>query len=188
VHAFGTGKPFSLGVEEELFLVDPVSGTQANTSAAVLQRLGPVDGQVERELHACMIELITDVCETAAEATNTLRRLRQAVLATGAGLIGSGTHPSALEGDASITDKDRYEQIHGLLGDAIATPISGMHVHVGMPDPDTAIGSFNALRHHLPLLQALAANSPFRPSPPRHRPGLCTGGDDGRMATIRGAP
>jgi carboxylate-amine ligase len=180
-HIFGTGEPFSLGVEEELFLVDPVTGTQANTSAAVLKRLGPVDGQVERELHTCMIELITDVCDTAAQATESLRRLRGAVLATGAGLIGSGTHPSALEGEASITDKDRYEQICGLLGDAAATPISGMHVHVGMPDPDTAIRTFNAMRLHLPLLQALSANSPFR-----HR--RDTGLASAREVTMAGWP
>ncbi len=37
--------------------------------------------------------------------------MRQAVLATGAGLLGSGTHPSALEGEAEITDKERYERI-----------------------------------------------------------------------------
>ncbi len=50
--AFGSGEAFSVGVEEELFLVDPVNGAQANSSAAVLERLGPVDGTVERELRA----------------------------------------------------------------------------------------------------------------------------------------
>jgi len=71
-NAFGTGDPFSVGVEEELFLVDPVTGHQANSSTAVLERLGSVDGTVERELHACQIELITDVCRSAGEAVGTL--------------------------------------------------------------------------------------------------------------------
>ena len=44
----------------------------------------------------------------------------------------------------------------------MATPVGGLHIHVGMPDPETAIRAFNGLRRHLPLLQALAANSPFR--------------------------
>ena len=117
---------------------------------------------MEPELHACQVELITDVCRSAAEAVATLAGLRRAVLATGAGLLGSGTHPSALEGEAEITDKARYERIRELLGDAVATPVGGLHIHVGMPDAETAIRAFNGLRRHLPLLQALAANSPFR--------------------------
>lgn len=160
--SFGAGDPFTLGVEEELFLVDPVTGEQINASAAVIERLGPFDGRVERELHACQVELITDVCRTASEAVGTLGGLRRSVIATGAGLLGAGTHPAAAEGDAEITDKERYERIRELLGDAVATPVSGLHVHVGMPDAETAIRAFNGLRRHLPLLQALGANSPFR--------------------------
>ena len=180
-HAFGSGSAFSLGVEEELFLVDRPTGAQVNASGAVLERLGPVDGRVERELHACQVELITDVCRTAGQATGTLGGLRRAVLATGAGLLGSGTHPAAQEGDAEVTDKERYERIRDLLGDAAATPVGGLHVHVGMPDAETAIRAFNGLRHHLPLLQALAANSPFR-----H--GRDTGLASAREVTLRAWP
>ncbi|HWF73820.1 MAG TPA: YbdK family carboxylate-amine ligase [Solirubrobacteraceae bacterium] len=180
-NAFGTEAAFSVGVEEELFLVDPVTGHQTNSSAAVLERLGPVDGTVERELHACQIELITDVCRSAGEAVDTLGGLRRAVLATGAGLLASGTHPSAEEGEAKITDKERYERIHELLGDAVATPVGAVHIHVGMPDPETAIKVFNGMRRQLPLLLALAANSPFR-----H--GRDTGLAAGREVTLRGWP
>ena len=170
-----------MGVEEELFLVDPLTGAQINASTAVQERVGAVEGRVERELHACQLELITDVCDDAGEAIAALDRLRRAVVATGAGLMGSGTHPSAAEGDAEITDKERYERIRHLLGDAVATPVGGLHIHVGMPDPETAIRVFNGLRRHLPLLQALAANSPFR-----H--GRDTGLASAREVTIRGWP
>src|ERR1700704_3443472 len=180
-HAFGTGDPFSVGVEEELFLVDPVTGRQVNASEAVQARLGPVEGTVERELHACQVELITTVCASVGEAASQLGGLRQAVVATGAGLLGSGTHPSASEGEAEITDKERYERIHELLGDAVATPVAGLHIHVGMPDADTAIRAFNGLRCHLPLLQALGANSPFR-----H--GRDTGLASARELTLRSWP
>ncbi len=180
-NTFGAGEPFTVGVEEELFLVDPVTGAQTNASTAVQERLGPVDGTVERELHACQVELITDVCHCAAEATRTLGGLRRAVVATGAGLLGSGTHPAAREGDAEITDKARYARIHDLLGDAVATPVGGLHIHIGMPDAETAIRAFNGLRRHLPLLQALAANSPFR-----H--GRDTGLASAREVTMRGWP
>jgi carboxylate-amine ligase len=180
-NAFGTGRPFTVGVEEELFLVDPVTGRQTNASSAVLERLGPVIGTVERELHACQVELISDVCENAGSAGAQLADLRRAVVDTGAGLLGSGTHPAALEGEAEITDKKRYEQIRDLLGDAVATPVGGLHIHVGMPDAETAIKTFNGLRRHLPLLQALAANSPFR-----H--GRDTGLGSAREVTVRGWP
>ncbi len=180
-NAFGSGEPFTVGVEEELFLVDPVTGRQTNASAAVQERLGPVDGTVERELHACQVELITDVCHSAGEAARTLGGLRRAVVATGAGLLGSGTHPSAGEGEADITDKERYEHIRDLLGDAVATPVGGLHIHIGMPDAETAIRAFNGLRRHLPLLQALGANSPYR-----H--GRDTGLASAREVTIRGWP
>jgi glutamate---cysteine ligase / carboxylate-amine ligase len=161
--AFGSSEPFSLGVEEELFLVDPVTGRQTNAYEAVLERLGEVEGgAVKPELHACQLELITGVCRRTSEAIRALAAMRKGVLATGGGLLGSGTHPSAMEDDAEITDKERYERIRHLLGDAAATPVAGLHVHVGMPDPETAIRAFNGLRRHLPLLQALAANSPFR--------------------------
>lgn len=180
-HKFGNTEPYSLGVEEELFLVDPVSGQQTNTSREVLARVGDVVGTVERELHACEIELITGVHATAGQAAEEIRGLRRAVTATGAGILGSGTHPSAQEGDAEITDKERYERVHDLLGDAVVTPVAGLHVHVGMPDPDTAIRVYNGLRNHLPLLQALSANSPFR-----H--GRDSGLASARDMTMRGWP
>jgi carboxylate-amine ligase len=132
-------------------------------------------------LHDCQVELITDVHRQASEVRSALAGMRRAVLATGAGLIASGTHPSAGEEDAEITDKERYERIRYLLGDAAATPVAGLHVHVGMPDAGTAIRAFNGLRRHLPLLQALAANSPFR-----H--GRDTGLASAREVTLRGWP
>jgi carboxylate-amine ligase len=180
---FGSDRPFSIGVEEELFLVDPGTGRQANSSAGVLRRL-PARGQrghVEPELHACQVELISGICSTVGEAIDQLRTLRRAVRATGAGLLASGTHPRAAEGDAEITDKERYERIVEALGDAAATPVAGLHVHVGMPDSETAIRAFNGLRRHLPLLQAIAANSPFR-----H--GRDTGLASAREVTIRSWP
>src|SRR6185312_13784579 len=61
------------------------------------------------------------------------------------------------------------------------TPVAGLHIHVGMPDADTAIRAFNGLRRHLPLLQALGANSPFR-----H--GRDTGLASAREVTMRGWP
>jgi glutamate---cysteine ligase / carboxylate-amine ligase len=179
--AFGNERPFSVGIEEELFLVDPISGTLINSSGAVVERVGEQAGPIERELHACQVELISPVSGSAAEAAAALGRLRHAVLDTGTGLLGAGTHPSAPEGSAEITDKERYEQIRDLLGDAVLTPVGGLHVHVGMASARAAVRSYNGLREHLPLLQALSANSPFR-----H--GRDTGLASAREVTLRGWP
>jgi carboxylate-amine ligase len=99
----------------------------------------------------------------------------------GAELLGSGTRPSPIEGEAEITHKERQERIREPLGDAVATPVEGLHIHIGMPDPDTAIRVFNGVRRHLPLLQGLAANSPFRR-------GRDTGLASAREVTLRGWP
>jgi carboxylate-amine ligase len=161
--SFGNSAPFSLGVEEELFLVDPDDGRQLDARERVLSAgLEPARGEITGEAHACEIELITDVCTTVADAAVVLSDLRRAVLGTGIGLIGSATHPTALEGESEISDSDRYRYIASQLGDALADPMAALHVHIGMPDAETAIRAFNGLRRHLPLVEALAANSPFR--------------------------
>jgi carboxylate-amine ligase len=181
-HHFGDGEPFSLGLEEELFLVDASSGRLRNGGEEVLERLGELErGEVKSELHRSQLELITGVCTTVEEAVAELCELRRAVLATGAGLIATGTHPTAVEGDSQYTDKERYRQIREWLGDAGATPVCALHIHVGMPDAATAIRVFNGLRRHLPLLEALGANSPFR-----H--GRDTGLASARELTLRSWP
>jgi glutamate---cysteine ligase / carboxylate-amine ligase len=106
-HRFGSSEPFAIGVEEELFLVDPLTGRPANTSAVVLERLGEVEGTVEQELHACQVELITNICTGAREAAQALGEMRRAVLETGAGILASGTHPSATAMRVSRRDRIR---------------------------------------------------------------------------------
>jgi carboxylate-amine ligase len=119
-------------------------------------------GEVTGEVHACEVELITDVCSTVGEAVGVLADLRRAVLGTGVGVLGTATHPTAEEGASEVSDRERYRFIAEQLGDALATPVASLHVHVGMPDAETAIRAFNGLRRHLPLLEALGANAPFR--------------------------
>jgi len=179
---FGEGEPFTIGLEEELFLVDPADGHLVNTGAEVVGQIGDLrSGDIKNELHRSQIELITGVNTTVHAAVAELCELRRAVLATGAGIVACGTHPTAVEGDSQFTEKRRYERIHELLGDAGATPVCALHIHVGMPDAETAIRVFNGLRRHLPLLEALSANSPYR-----H--GRDTGLASARQLTLRSWP
>lgn len=181
-HHFGEGEPFTIGLEEELFLVDPHDGHLVNTGGELIEQIGDLPrGEIKNELHRSQIELITGVCTTVHEAVAELCELRRAVLAADAGIVACGTHPTAVEGDSQFTEKRRYERIHELLGDAGATPVCALHIHVGMPGADTAIRVFNGLRRHLPLLEALGANSPYR-----H--GRDTGLASARELTLRSWP
>ena len=133
-HAFGSGAPFSLGVEEELLLVRPGDGRPADAGEEVLDRLpDDLPGDTASELHACEVEIATPVVAHAGEAVRVLGELRAAIAATGAAPIGCGLQPGEPDGEAGITPKARYRRIRELLGDAAATPVAGMHVHVGMP-------------------------------------------------------
>jgi carboxylate-amine ligase len=72
-----------------------------------------------------------------------------------------GLHPKEGLGEAPIVRQQRYLEVHKDLRGLAWSPPCGLHVHIGMPDPETAIRVGNAMRHHIPILQALTANSPF---------------------------
>lgn len=160
-HRFGASPPLSLGVEEELLLVDErLSLTPA--SELVLDSVPPgVAERVSSEIFADQIELKTGVCHDTAEALAELRSTRKAIRDAGFELIGSGLHPADDFAEARLVSKPRYEVVRRDLGGLLRTPPCGLHVHVGMPDPDAAVRLANAFRLYLPVLQALSANSPF---------------------------
>lgn len=180
-HHFGNSPPLSLGVEEELLLVDG-SHQLIGASEAVLERASTaISGRVSSEIFTEQIELKTGVCHGADDALAELRDLRQAIRRMGFGLLGSGLHPSAPEGKAKLVDKQRYEVVREDFGDLLRTPPCGLHVHIGLPDPDVAVRIANAFRLYLPALQALSANSPFRE-------GADSGNASARTSVVRSYP
>ena len=180
-HAFGKGEPFRIGIEDELFLLDE-HGALAPVAAEVLPKLGLPEELAGHELFAAELELRSPPSRTAQEAVDALRRGRAAVAAAGAVPMAAGLHPAAVFGDTVHTDLPRYkrvgEDMRGLLH---RTPECALHVHVGMPDAETAIRVCNGMRTHLPLLAGLAANSPFW-----H--GVDTGLASARSALVRAYP
>lgn len=162
--AFGSGRDFALGLEDELIIVDPRTHALAHTAVELLERLDvpAADGMAKPDTYAAMVELTAPVTARAAEATAAIAALRERVRAAGAIVLGAGIHPDGAHGDVVHFPAERYRtldrQLRGLLR---RTPTAAVHVHVGMPDPETAIRAFNGLREHLPVLGALAANSPF---------------------------
>ena len=160
-HRFGSSPPLTIGVEEELLLVDPDYGLVA-AAEAVLERIDPgCRAAVSTEIFATQIELKTGICLDASQAVEELAGVRRAVAAADVGLMGSGLYPGD-SGEAALIEKARYAPVKRDLASILDTPPCGLHVHVGVPDPETAIAVANAMRHHLPLLAALTANSPIR--------------------------
>jgi carboxylate-amine ligase len=160
--AGGFRHPFTVGVEEELFLVDPASGALAPTAASVLERTELGRDRVDHELFAAELELRTPVLTDAGHVAAALEEARAAARAGGATLLGAGLHPSAQLWDAQIVPLERYRRVEGEMRDLIRrTPECALHVHVGMPDEETAIRVHNGLRGWLPLLAGLSSASPF---------------------------
>jgi glutamate---cysteine ligase / carboxylate-amine ligase len=161
---FGEQADFGLGVEEELLLVDPSSRALSHTGVDVLARMDDahLDGFAHPDTYSALVELASPVVRDAGAGAAALSALRARVRAAGGTVIGAGIHPDGAFGDVVHVDEPRYHrivaQLQGLVG---RTPTCALHVHVGMPDAATAIRVFNGLREQLPLLQALAANSPF---------------------------
>jgi glutamate---cysteine ligase / carboxylate-amine ligase len=161
-HRFGDSAPLSLGVEEELLLVDEALRLYAASERVLDEVSGPAAGRITSEIFADQIELKTGVCLGAEEVLAELREARATIRQAGFGLLGSGLHPADEPEGAQLVDKPRYEIVRKDFGDLLRTPPCGLHVHVGMPDPETAVRLANAFRLYLPVLQALSANSPFR--------------------------
>jgi carboxylate-amine ligase len=159
-HRFGSA-PLAIGVEEELLLVAeaPPHGLD-HSAGALVDRIASPD--VKPDVYEAMVEGCTPVCARAADAAGELQRLRSAMRAAGATLAGAGLHPAAGFGEVLHVPHPRYDRIHDTMRGLLErTPTCALHVHVGMPDPETAIAACNRLRSHLPLLQALAAHSPY---------------------------
>jgi glutamate---cysteine ligase / carboxylate-amine ligase len=149
-HAF-TGPSYTLGIEEELMIVDEETLDLSNSIERLLSDLTdvPTDGEVKPELMEGVCEIATTPVKNTVEAGAQLRSMRRTVnqVAQQNGLaIGSaGTHPYALWEDSRVVARPRYRDlISGLQFVARQELIFGIHVHVGVDDPDKAIHVTNS--------------------------------------------
>ena len=161
------GSDYSLGVEEELHIVDATTGELVQKMEEIMSRLpDELCEFVSYELFQSVMEIKTPPCASVAEAERHLRELRGRVgswaAACDASLASAGTHPFSRYRDQKITDQDRYKQvIKTLRWIAQREVIFGQHIHVAVPGPEEAIIAHNRLSQQTPLLLALSANSPF---------------------------
>jgi carboxylate-amine ligase len=158
---------FTLGIEEEFAIVDPTTRELRSHIQEILEGGKVVlKEQIKAEMHQSVVELGTEICSSISHARSHVIELRSklAGLAGKAGLkiASAGTHPFSHWRDQLITEGERYTQIvkdMQLL--ARANLIFGLHVHVGIPERETAIHVMNQARYFLPHIYALSVNSPF---------------------------
>lgn len=160
---FGSAPPWSLGVEEELMLVDGETLQPARDGFSRV--FGDATERIKPELFESFVELTTTVVETVEEVEAQLRTLRREVgeraAAHGLAVLATGSHPTARE-PVPLVPVERYLKLKAELGPKLYRQhICGLHVHVSMPDPDTCLRAFEAMLPALPGLLAASANSPY---------------------------
>ena len=163
---YGKRAPFTLGVEEELQLVDETSFDLTSRYAEVFGEAARHDERIKPELLQSTVEVATEpvqtVGEAIAEAAELRRRAHEEAERRGVRVLSAGTHPFSRYEHQDITDKPRYAELVDALQWAVERQlIFGLHVHVGLDSAQQAIAVCNALRTWLPELLALSANSPF---------------------------
>ena len=166
--AFGESPPWSLGVEEELMILDAetlaLSPGVEHLVAAAEARAQP--GVLKMELLASMVELATDVCETVDEALASLVGLREgaaeAAREHGLRIAAAGTHAFSLPTAQQVAPDPRYREFVEYAGvSARRQAVCGLHVHVGMPSAEATMTALEGVLPWLPVVLALSANSPF---------------------------
>jgi glutamate---cysteine ligase / carboxylate-amine ligase len=181
-HAFGAWTPFTVGLEEELLLVDPETLQLAHVADRIVPAVKLPEGRVDHEAFLAEIELRSTPRASVDEAVVELAENRAAARAAGATLMAAGVHPDARYGDVRLVDSERYRRVEREMRGLIKrTPECALHVHVGMPDPEAAVAASTGLREALPLIQGLGASSPFWF-------GFDSGLASARSAVVRGYP
>jgi len=158
----------TIGIEEEYQVVDPESGELRSFITQFIEdgRMVMIEREIKPELHQSMVEMGTPVCDTPAQAMEELLRQRQFIVKLaedkGLAIVAAATHPFSRWEDQQVTPFPRYR---GVLEEmqvlAQRLLIFGMHIHIGLDDPDFAIDTMNVVRYMLPHLLALSTSSPF---------------------------
>jgi len=158
---------YTLGIEEEFQIVDPVTRElQSHVQAIFDEGKVLLKENFKPEMHASVVEIGTGICKNIQEARKEVTELRSSLAKladhNGLRIAAAGTHPFSHWRDQAITDHPRYREIVNEMQEAArANLIFGMHVHVGIANREIGIQIMNAARYFLPHIFALSTNSPF---------------------------
>ncbi len=158
---------YTLGVEEEVMLLEPSDWSLAQSGDDVLARLSSeLSAHTFPETHAAVVELATgihpNVDGVVAELASLRNRLSRELGSMGLEVAAAGTHPLTVREETEVSGATRYRALDDSLRVlARREPTMALHVHVGVPAPADAIRLLNGLRRRVPVLLALSVNSPF---------------------------
>ncbi|MGI8595415.1 MAG: carboxylate-amine ligase [Solirubrobacteraceae bacterium] len=161
--AFDAPHPMTIGLEEELFLLDPETLDLAPRATEALAATNS-DPRFKLELPAAQLEITVPPLATVPEALDQLRGARRDLAEATAGLVAPvaiAVHPFAA-GEGELNRGARYDRTareHGVV--ARRQLVCALQVHVAVAGADRTLAVYNALRSHLPELAALAAAAPF---------------------------
>ena len=159
---------FTIGIEEEVQVIDPESrALRSHISEVLDQGRLLLQEQINPELHQAVIELETGICRDTTQARREVAHTRDLLCRLarehGLRLAAAGTHPFTHWADVGMTPgNERYDKlVYDLQMVARANLIFGLHVHIGVEDREAAIHLMNGARYFLPHVYALSVNSPF---------------------------
>lgn len=168
LETFQKSAALSLGVELELQLVNTHDYDLAPYAEDMLRMIAktPLPGAVVPEMTSGMIEISTGVCQSSSEVLGQLSQIRDALVKCADKLniavVGGGTHPFQQWHERRIYDKPRFRELSELYGYLSKQfTIFGQHVHVGCPDPDSALLTLHRMSRYIPHFIALSASSPY---------------------------
>jgi carboxylate-amine ligase len=166
--AWGVSSALSVGVEEEIMILDaetfaPVGAVDVFLRESEGLRL---PGRLKTELHSSILELNTGICADAAEAVAALADLRAAADAiarrNGLRIAAAGAHPVTPPEELPIVQEQRYLDMVAYVGPvARRQGVSGLHVHVGVDSAEACFHALEGVLQWLPLVLALSVNSPY---------------------------
>ena len=153
----------TVGVEEELLIVDPRTGTPRGLAEDVIAAAADPSA-VETELQQQQLEIATsphaDLLDLAEDLTAQRATAIQAAAQRGVALAALGTSPTQVQATAS--PGQRYQRLVSRLGLPAREQLTcGMHVHVEIDNAEEGVAVLDRIRPWLPVLVALSANSPF---------------------------
>jgi len=158
----------TLGVEEEFFVVDERGVPTAGSDELVYEEDPPavLEDRVDHELFKFVVETQTPKLDGPSEAPEAVEEVRAAMVAYAeeydVRIAGAGLHPGARWREHEHAEKPRYRsQLDRIQYPQHRNTTAGLHVHVGVDDPDKAVWVANRLRWHAPVMLALSANSPY---------------------------
>ena len=188
LEAFTKSEPLTLGVELELQLVNTHDYDLAPYAEDMLRLMAKntLPGSVVPEMTSSMIEISTDICHSAEDVITQLTPIRDALVKSADKLniavVGGGTHPFQQWHERRIYDKPRFHELSDLYGYLSKQfTIFGQHVHIGCPDPDTALLMLHRMSRYIPHFIAMSASSP-------HVQGQDTQFDSARLNSVFAFP